>query len=174
MDLIAPRARSVRLGLSLVPNSITLTVPVLSSEEYPGSAYYIFDIDLQKVFGKKGRVPVLITIDGHAFRSSIAKYAGYPPMMVFNKQMRAATGYDVGDTVTLRLDHDLEPRKAEIPEDVDNALKAAGLRDMLDRLSYTHQKEYMDWIMDAKKPETRQRRIARMLDELQKSNAKPR
>ncbi len=113
---------------------------------------------------KKGRVPVLITIDGHTLRSSITKYTGHPPMMVFNKQMRAVTGYDIGDTITLRLDHDIEPRKAEIPEDVADALKAAGLRETLDSLSYSHQKEYMDWIGDARRPETRQRRIAKMLD----------
>lgn len=157
--------------MEVIPNKITITTQLHSSEEYPGSAFFIFDIDLMEVFGKKGRVPVKIYIDGHMYRSRIAKYAGYPPMMVFNKQMRNETGYGAGDTVTVTLEHDLDQRVVELPEDVANALKPFRLVRVFQRLSYTHQKEYVDWINDAKKAETRSRRIGKLIEQLQSGKA---
>lgn len=153
----------------IYPNRIALDIELLSSEEYPGSAYMVFDFDLQKVFGKKGRVPVIFTVGEHSFRTSIAVYAGVP-MMVFNASMRAATGYKAGDIIHAVLERDFSLRTVEIPEDVRIPLTDAGVWDIFADYSYTHKKEVMKWLNDAKKPETRARRIAKLSDKLNHDN----
>jgi len=152
------------------PNKISLIQELLHATEYPGSAYMIFDIDTQKVFGSKGRIPVVITIDGQKFRRNLAKYAG-ELMMVFNKEMRDATGYKAGDKIKLTIERDFEPRQVELPEDVKAALESTGLLDKWQKWSYSHQKEDIAWIEEAKRPETRSRRIEKLISVLKAEEA---
>ncbi len=147
-------------------NKITLDILLQTNEEYPGSAFMTFDFDFKAIFGKTGRIPVKLTVDGHTYRSTIAVYAGVH-MMVFNRQMRLDTGYKAGDTIRITLEHDLEKRSVEIPEDVKEALQNAGVWEAFTRYSYSHQKENVAWISDAKKPETRLRRIAKLITTLE-------
>lgn len=147
------------------PNKISLDVPLLRSDEYPTSAYMIFDFDVPAIFGTKGRVPIVITIDGKKFRRSLARYAG-AYMMVFNAELRDATGYKAGDTVHMTLERDSEPRVASVPDDVLKAISSAGLTAVWEKYSYSHQKEDVAWIEDAKKPETRANRIAKLIAKL--------
>lgn len=147
------------------PNKISLDVPLLRSDEYPTSAYMIFDFDVPAIFGTKGRVPIVITIDGKKFRRSLARYAG-AYMMVFNAEFRDATGYKAGDTVKMTLERDTEPRVVELPPDVLSAINSANLTAEWEKYSYSHQKEDVAWIEDAKKPETRANRIAKLIAKL--------
>lgn len=150
---------------SAFPNIITLQTTLLSSEEYPGSAYFVFDFDFEAIFGTKGRIPVWLTVDGHRYRSSIAVYSGVH-MMVFNATMRQETGYKAGDTITITLERDTQIRKIDLPEDVKSVLAAKDVLRVYEKYSYSHQKEALDWINDAKKTETRQRRIEKLADKL--------
>ena len=147
------------------PNRISLDIELLSSDEYPNSAFMQFDFDFMAVFGSKGRIPVILTVGEYKYRSTIAVYNGVH-MMVFNKQMRLDTGYGAGDMVHITLERDSSKREVEIPEDVNLAIKEAGVRESFMKLSYSHRKENMDWINDAKKPETRLRRINKLIDTL--------
>lgn len=147
------------------PNTITLEIELLSSDEYPGSAYMIFDLDFEKVFGSKGRIPVVFSVDGHRYRSTIAVYDGVH-MMVFNKTMRDETGYKAGDKITATIERDQEQRKVSIADDIKAELDRAGVREAFERYSYSHQKEDIAWIEEAKKPETRARRIAKLIGKL--------
>ena len=59
-------------------------------------------------------------------------------------------------------------RTIHLPSDVLAAFSARkGLQDLFNSMSFTHKKEYMQSIADAKKPETRTRRIEKMIDMLQ-------
>lgn len=150
---------------SAYPNRICLDVTLQHAPEYPGSAFMVFDFDVPAVFGTKGRVPVVLSIDGKRFRRSLSRYAG-EYMMVFNAELRDATGYRAGDTIQITIERDIDPRVVELPNDVSDALDAAGLRDAWNAWSYSHQKEDMAWIDDAKRPETRQKRIAKLIEVL--------
>lgn len=145
--------------------SISLDIDLLATDEYPTSAYMVFDFDVKAVFGTKARVPVKLCVDGHTFRTSLAPMGG-THMAVFNKQMRDATGYNAGDRIHIRLELDTEERRVDVAEDVSDALKYAGVWDTFVKYSYSHQKETMDWINDAKKPETRSRRIMKLCESL--------
>ncbi len=133
----------------------------------------IIPFDVQKVFGARGRVPVRGTVNGFAYRSSIFTMGGQP-FMVVNKQMREGAKVKAGDLVSVVMERDDEPRTVEVPADLKRALRAnRSAQAAWDKASYTHRKEYAQAIEDAKKPETRARRIEKAITELAaKSQAK--
>ena len=114
--------------------------------------------DPKSVFGKV-RAPVKVTLNGYTYRSTIAAMGG-PACIPLRKSNREAAGLEGGETVDVRLDLDTEPRVARPPADLLKALKAApGALQGWQALSYTHQREHVEAIEGAKKPETRARRI---------------
>jgi hypothetical protein len=143
------------------PNRIERVFELQRSDEYPSSAFISCDFDVSAVFGAKGRIPVKARIGDHVFRSSLFPMGGIH-MMVFNLQMRQATGYKAGDRVFIVLERDSDPRTIEFPVDVMEACRTAGVWDILEAYSYSHKKEILDWINDAKKEETRRRRLAKL------------
>ena len=123
--------------------------------------------DVKEVFGTKARVPVRGTINGFPFRSSIAPMGGGRHYMAVNKAMREGAKIKGGDKVSVVLERDDEERAITPPPDLTRALKAnKDARSVWDKLSYTHQKEYVQAIEEAKKPETRTRRIEKALAQL--------
>lgn len=115
--------------------------------------------DPKEVFGKV-RAPVKVTINGYTYRSTIAAMGG-PPFVPLRKSHREAAGLGDASSVTVRLELDTEKREVTPPADLVKALKAAGgATERWRSLSYTHQREHVEAIEGAKKPETRARRIA--------------
>ena len=115
--------------------------------------------DPKPVFGKV-RVPVKVTLNGYTFRSTIAAMGG-PPFSPLRRSNQEAATLDGIETLDVRLDLDTEPRVVKPPADLVKALKAATVWDRWQDLSVSHQREHVDAIEDAKKPETRTRRIER-------------
>jgi hypothetical protein len=112
------------------------------------------------------RPPVTVTIGGHTYRTRIAVYGGQP-MVGMSKANRVAAGVDIGDRFDVSLALDEEPRVVEVPDDLAAALADdADAAAAFERLAYTHRREYVIWITEAKKPETRARRVAGTLDKL--------
>jgi uncharacterized protein YdeI (YjbR/CyaY-like superfamily) len=61
----------------------------------------------------------------------------------------------------------MEPRTVEAPDDLVRAFDGnETAKAAFEKCSYTHKKEYVEWINEAKKPETRQRRIVKTLEKL--------
>jgi bifunctional DNA-binding transcriptional regulator/antitoxin component of YhaV-PrlF toxin-antitoxin module len=151
---------------------IEADVTLWAPNDYLTSAAFTCPFSVPEVFGTKARIPVKITVDGHTFRSSLAPMSGQH-MMVFNMEMRQKTGYKAGDTIHIILEKDTEPRVIEIPQDVTNVLKTSKTAyDLFMKYSYSHKKEVMDWINEAKKPDTRKRRILKLLDTLKEKPGK--
>ena len=118
--------------------------------------------DVREAFGT-ARPPVRRTVNGFPFRSTIAKY-GDGFYLVVNRQVREGAGPKAGDTVAIEVERDTEPREITVPDDLANALAAdSSARETFERLSYTHRKEYVEWIAEAKRDETRRRRIEKAI-----------
>jgi hypothetical protein len=131
-----------------------------------GSMCYIpLTFDPKVVFGKT-RAPVKVTLNGYTFRSTIAAMGG-PPFIPLRKSNREAAGLEGGERIDVRLALDMEPRVVKPPADLVRALKAASAWDRWQELSFTHQREHVEAIEDAKKPETRIRRIERAVQMVQ-------
>lgn len=131
-----------------------------------GSMCFIpIQFDPKPVFGKI-RVPVKVTLNGYTYRSTIASM-GAGPCLPLRKSNREAAGLDGTETLTVTLELDAEPRVITPPPDFVKALKAAPAAwQAWQALSYSHQREHVDAIAEAKKPETRARRISRAVDDL--------
>ena len=115
--------------------------------------------DPKAVFGKM-RAPVRVTLNGYTYRSTIAAMGG-PPFIPLRRSNREAAGLEGGETIDVRLDLETEARVVKPPTDLVKALRAASVFDRWKDLSYSHQREHVEAIEEAKKPETRARRIER-------------
>ncbi len=120
--------------------------------------------DVEKVFGAK-RVPVKVWVNGIEHRSTIFRMGG-KYMMAVPKIFRDTAGVKGGEVITVTMERDTEKRTVEVPKDLAGALKKANLQDVFSKMSYTHQKEYVNAINEAKREETRIRRIEKAVDEI--------
>ena len=125
-----------------------------------GSMCYIpVPFDPKPVFGKT-RAPVTVTVNGYTYRSTIAPMGGVT-CIPLRKSNREAAGLEGGEKVSVTLALDDAPRTVEPPADLTKALKAAPPAwERWQELSFTHQREYAEAVEEAKKPETRAKRIA--------------
>jgi hypothetical protein len=129
------------------------------------ATFFEVPLDVPALFGR-ARPTVRVTIGGHTYRSTIAVYGGRY-FLPLNRQNREAAGVAAGEAVTVELEEDAEERTVDVPEDLQAALDAdEAARDAFDALSYSHRKEYADWIVEAKREDTRRRRVDKALDRL--------
>jgi hypothetical protein len=124
--------------------------------------------DVQKAFGTRARVAVKGTINGFPFRSSIFPMGGDGThFMAVNRETREGAGIRGPETVSVVMERDDEPRTVEPPADFLRALRAdRAAREAWEGLSYTHRKEHVRAVEEAKRPETRARRIERSISML--------
>jgi hypothetical protein len=129
-----------------------------------GGAFVEVPFDVETEFGaKKPRVRALI--EGVPYRGLLTRMGSEHHILIILKGIREQIGKTFGDEITITLEPDTEPRVLEIPDDLTQALqKDEEARLFFDKLSYTHQKEYVTWINDAKKEETRQSRIFKTIE----------
>lgn len=133
------------------------------SETSGSSAFVVFPFEVVDVYGVRGRVPVVATFDGLPYRGSLVTYGGAHMILVLTS-IREALGKTTGDTVTVRVELDTAERVVELADDEQRALEEAGQLDAYRAMSYSHQREYHLWVEDAKRPETRARRITSMVE----------
>ena len=122
--------------------------------------------DVPGVFGTKARVPVRGEINGHPFRSSLCNM-GDGHFMAVNAEMRAGAKCKAGDMVDVVLQRDREERVVEVPAEITQIIASNKTAQATwDSLSFTHRKEWVRAIQEAKKAETRQARINKMMEAL--------
>lgn len=110
-------------------------------------------------FGEQRHVSVLGLLDGAGIQATLAPRGGGRHRLYLNNEMRSAVGIEVGDRVTITLWRDPDPRDPELPEDVRTAFDAAAVLESFLAWPPSHRREYLVAIEDAKRPETRWRRI---------------
>jgi len=131
------------------------------------STFIPVPLDVRATFGR-ARPPVLVTVNGYTYRSTIAVYGGHSYLPV-NREHRERAGVAPGDTVTVELTSDADSRQVDMPDELRVALDAdADVRARFDALSYSHRREYVIWIEGAKRPETRKRRISQTVQRLRR------
>jgi hypothetical protein len=121
----------------------------------------------------KARAPVRGRVNGVEFRTTVAVYSGVG-LIGFNKSLREQAGIEIGDEVTVELERDDEPREVEVPPVLEHALAGDPVAAAaFDALSYTHRREYAEWIAQAKRDETRERRATKAVGMLKAGTRHP-
>lgn len=115
--------------------------------------------DVLDALGGGKRPAVLVTVNGYAYRSTVASMGGRY-LISFSSDKRRATGIAGGDAIVVDLELDTQPRTVEVPADLAAALDDAGLRERFDALAPSHRKAHVTAVEGAKTDATRQRRVA--------------
>jgi hypothetical protein len=119
-----------------------------------------------EALGAGRRPAVLVTVNGYAFRTTVGSMNGVAKIPV-SGAVRAAAGVSAGDVLDVEVAADTAPREVTVPDDLAAALAGdPAVGEVFARLPYSHRKEYVTWIEQAKKPETRARRVADTLTKL--------
>jgi hypothetical protein len=123
--------------------------------------------DVVAALGAGKRPPVVVNVNGYEYRSTVAPMGG-KYLLPFSADRRDESGIKGGDAIEVELTLDTAPRTVEIPDDLKAALDASPTAAAAwQELSYTHRKEHVRSVLDAKKAETRTRRIAAAIAKLE-------
>ncbi|MBV8279263.1 MAG: DUF1905 domain-containing protein [Verrucomicrobia bacterium] len=155
-----------------MPPSVTFSLK-LSKANASGTLTYISvpEKELAKL-GTRKRLPVKVRINQYQYQSTIAPMGGEYCIPV-RKEVREAAAVSAGDLITVTLEPDLEPRTVLVPDDLARSLRTHELAQAsFEAMSYSHRKEYVQWIEGAKRPETRAKRIAQAVDRLTSTSTK--
>ena len=132
-------------------------------------AYVLLPAEVTEALGTKARVSVKLTAGKTVFHTSVFPDGKGGHHAMFNRAMQAATGKKVGDTVDLVLEPDTAKRVVKVPSDLQDALDAhPRLKAFFDGLAPSCRAEYVGYVVEAKKADTRGDRINKTLDMLQK------
>ena len=144
------------------PGMVEFSAPIIDPSG--GGAYVEFPFDTQELYGTVGRIPVNVRFDGEPYRGTMLRYGTEKHIIIVVKKIREKIGKQISDLVNVQVELDDKKRQVNIPEDLQKQFdKDQTLFERFQKLSYSHQKEYMDWILEAKRAETRQNRIEKML-----------
>jgi hypothetical protein len=134
-----------------------------------GGAFVEVPFDVEKEFGSK-RPKVKAMIEGLPYRGTLTRMGADCHILGIRKDIREQIGKTFGDNVTIIVEPDTEPRVVEVPAELKKAFRSdKEAKTLFDKLSYTHQKEYVNWINEAKREVTRQNRIAKTIEMLKKA-----
>jgi hypothetical protein len=132
-----------------------------------GGAFVVLPDKVVAALGSGSRFRVTGTLNGVSFASSTMGMGGGRVCLGVHKATRQAAGVDIGDRVKLEVERDDRPREISVPDDLAAALtREPGARAAFDKLSFTHRREYVEWITGAKREDTRARRITQTLERL--------
>jgi len=131
-----------------------------------GGAFVEVPFDVERTFGSK-RPKVKAMIEGVPYRGLLTRMGGPNHMLIILKGIREQIGKTFGDEIKVSVELDVEERVVTIPEELKRALNEnPKAKAVFEKLSFTHQKEYVTWINEAKKEETRARRISKTMEML--------
>ncbi|CAM3817734.1 YdeI/OmpD-associated family protein [Tsukamurella ocularis] len=130
----------------------------------PATAIELTDAQVEELGGGK-RAAVRVTIGDRTARLRLAGMGG-SNLIGLSKAARKDLQVEIGDTVEALIELDEAERTVDLPDDLAAALQDAGRREAFDALSHTRRKEAARGVAEAKRAETRERRIAAVIDGL--------
>jgi hypothetical protein len=146
---------------------MTFEAILISVPDYPNAAYVEIPFNVETVFGKKGRIKVKASFNGIPYRGSIAKMGTPFYTLLVLKGIREKLNKKIGESITVTLNIDVEERKVDIPEFLVTEFKINNIAaTFFNKLSYTHQKGYVNWLLSAKRKETKVYRLNKLVEML--------
>ncbi len=121
----------------------------------------------KKLGGDRSRIPIVVYLGATKFRTSAMPYDGEHHFM-FNAKMREASGKKAGDKFRIEIERDTKRRTVTVPPALRKALAASGLAPTFAKYAPSHRKAFVEYVTEAKRPETRIVRIARCINMVRK------
>lgn len=126
--------------------------------------YLNIPVDISATFNSKGQVKVKGMINECPFHSTALPMGDGTHYLVVGKSIRQRIGAVQGDSVNVLLELDPDERQLDVPEDLMRALESLPqAKVVFNKLTYSQKKQYVDWILIAKRAQTRQHRIEKAL-----------
>lgn len=146
------------------PQPVLFTAIIKQNGEM-NAAFIEFPFSIEELFNKKGQVKIKATFDGKVeYRGSLVKMKSDCHILGLTQDIRKQLGKTFGDEVSVSLMEDKEERIVEIADDISLIFhENPQAKALFDKMSYTHKKEYIRWIEEAKKFETRENRKIKMI-----------
>jgi hypothetical protein len=153
---------------------MTFTALIEKPDDGMDTAYVSIPFDVNEVYGTRGQVKVRAMFDNHAYSGSLVNMGTGCHVIILRKDVRQAIGKQVGDQVKVEITKDTDERVVDVPEDLKLLLsKKAKAKSAFDALSFTNKKEYVGWINQAKKAETRAKRVKESIEKLLNGKKNP-
>ncbi|RXM52331.1 MULTISPECIES: YdeI/OmpD-associated family protein [unclassified Chryseobacterium] len=145
-------------------NPILFTATIKQNGEM-NAAFVEFPFSAEELFNKRGQVKIKALFDDKVeYRGSLVKMKSDCHILGLTQEVRKQLGKTFGDEVIISLIEDKEERIVEIADDISLIFnESPEAKILFDKMSYTHKKEYIRWIEEAKKPETRENRKIKMV-----------
>jgi hypothetical protein len=148
----------------LIVGSVRFTTTL--QKRGPAAAVVLDEDQVAQVGEGAKRFPVTATVAGHTWRTTVTRMRG-EFLLGLSREVREAAGVAAGDTVEVAIALDSEPREVDLPDALRDALERdVAAAAAFERLAFTHRKEFARWIAEAKRDETRERRVARAVQML--------
>ena len=152
----ASRART-----SKIPPVVKFSAVLAPDPDGRGGTFIPVPREVNEQLGLKGRPKIQAVIAGQPYRGSLMPAGDGTFVLGVLKSIQETGGLKHGDTIEVLIELDTEPRTVEPPADLANALardkRAAAT---WEKLSVTNKKEMARSLEEAKKPETRKKRLA--------------
>ena len=150
-------------SFSMKPTEFTA---IIQQNGEMNAAFVEFPFSTEELFSKKGQVRIKATFDRKVeYRGSLVKMNSDCHILGLTQEVRKQLGKSFGDEVSVSLIEDKEERTVEIADDIASVFNEnPEAKSLFDNMSYTHRKEYIRWIEEAKKPETREKRKIKMIE----------
>jgi len=130
----------------------------------PAAAVVLDDERVAAIGEGAKRFPVVATVNGYTWRTSVARMGG-EFLVGLNREVRQGAGVEAGDEVAVSVELDTAPREVEVPPSLATALAADPVaKAAFDGMAFIHRKEYVRWITEAKRDETRERRVQQAVE----------
>ena len=133
-----------------------------------GGAFVEIPFDVEAAFASK-KPKIKATIEGVPYRGTLVRMGTECHLLLILKSIREQVGKTFGDEVKVTVEADTEPRMVEVPPELRKQFKVEKeAKVFFEKLAYSHQREYVNYITEAKKAETRVRRVAQTIEMLKK------
>jgi hypothetical protein len=149
-----------------------LTLKTMLQPRGPAAAVVLDEEQVAEVGEGRKAFPVRATINGYTWAGRVSRMGG-EFLLGMRREVREAAGAEAGDEVTVTIALDEAPREVEVPPALAQALDGdPEARARFDGLAFTHRKEFARWIAEAKKDETRERRVIQALEMLREGRTR--
>ena len=138
---------------------------VIEKHDNMDAAYIKFPYNVHEIYGVRGQVKVKAWFDGVLYRGSLATMGYGFHFLGVTKAIRKKIGKQPGESVHVIIERDFEERIIDIPEDLLVLLNQnPEIKEYFNSLAFSHRMEYSNWILEAKKTETRQNRLLKTIE----------